>query len=121
MKAMSLADGLLGTYQKPTQIGLCVGHRAERGRCCSSLGPLHRPPKDLEALRKTRDGALITADIGRKYGWHVGDRIPLTTNTLKADGSGTWTFQIVGTFTDHETGESVSSSSTTLTSMKRGR
>jgi putative ABC transport system permease protein len=62
-------------------------------------------PKDLDALKNTRDGALITADIGKKYGWHVGDRIPLTSTTLQSDGSGTWSFQIVGTFTDHEPGE----------------
>jgi len=53
-------------------------------------------PKDLEALRRTRTGILITADIGRKYGWHIGDRIPLTSSTLQTNGSATWTFDIVG-------------------------
>jgi putative ABC transport system permease protein len=53
-------------------------------------------PKDFEALRKTRTGMLITADIGRKYGWHIGDRIPLTSTTLRSNGSATWTFDIVG-------------------------
>jgi putative ABC transport system permease protein len=62
-------------------------------------------PKDLEALRNTRNGVLITSDIGKKYGWHVGDQIPLTSTTLQTNGSGTWIFQIVGTFADHEPGE----------------
>ena len=66
-------------------------------------------PKDLEALRKTRTGMLITADIGKKYGWHIGDKIPLTSSTLQADGSATWTFDIVGmvTFRDEEQGSYV--------------
>ena len=106
MKSVSFADGFLGTYQKPTQPVFAL-----------AIPPTHLwltlvpeifqvLPKDLEALEKTRNGALITADIGKKYGWHIGDRIPLTSNTLQTDGSGTWTFQIVGTVTDHEPGES---------------
>jgi len=31
-----------------------------------------------------------------KYGWKVGDRIPLTSVTLKRDGSGSWVFDVVG-------------------------
>jgi len=42
---------------------------------------------------------LITADIGRKYGWHVGDKVPLTSSTLQTNGSATWTFDIVGMVT----------------------
>jgi putative ABC transport system permease protein len=64
-------------------------------------------PKDLEALRNTRTGILITADIGRKYGWHIGDRIPLISNTLQANGSGTWTFDIVGMYTLHSDEEAM--------------
>jgi len=63
-------------------------------------------PKDLAALRSHRTGALINTDIARKYGWRVGDRIPLTSGTLQSSGSGTWLFDVVGTFTDHEPGES---------------
>ena len=62
-------------------------------------------PEDLEVVRKTRTGALISADIGKKYGWHIGDRIPLTSTTPQSNGSGTWAFDIVGMFTDHEVGE----------------
>jgi putative ABC transport system permease protein len=48
---------------------------------------------------------LITSDIGKKYGWHIGDKIPLTTSTVQTNGSTTWTFEIVGMFSDHESGE----------------
>ncbi|HEY6455905.1 MAG TPA: ABC transporter permease [Steroidobacteraceae bacterium] len=105
MKAVSFADGFLGTYQRPTEFVFALA--LPPTKLWLTLVPeiFQVLPKDLEALKNTRDGALITTDIGKKYGWHIGDRIPLTSNTLQTSGSGTWTFQIVGTVTDHEVGE----------------
>jgi putative ABC transport system permease protein len=105
MQSVDFADGFLGTYQKPTQPVYVLA--IVPSNLWVTLVPemFQVAPKDLEALHNTRDGVLINPDIARKYGWHVGDRIPLTSNTLQADGAGTWTFQIVGTFTDHEPGE----------------
>jgi len=105
MKSVSFADGFLGTYQRPTEPVFVLA--LQPTDLWLTLVPeiFQVLPKDLAALRGTRDGALITTDIGKKYGWHVGDRIPLTSNTLQVDGSGTWNFQIVGTVTDHEPGE----------------
>jgi putative ABC transport system permease protein len=105
MQSVDFADGFLGTYQKPTQPVYVLAIRPSELWVTLVPEMLQVAPKDLEALKNTRDGALITADIGKKYGWHVGDRIPLTSTTLQSDGSGTWSFQIVGTFTDHEPGE----------------
>lgn len=105
VQTVSFADILIGTYQKPNQV---VGVLAiEPSDIWSTLVPdlFQVLPKDLEALRKTRTGALITADTGKKYGWHVGERIALTSNTLQGNGSGTWFFDIVGMVTDHEIGE----------------
>ncbi len=105
MKSVSFADGFLGTYQRPTEQVFVLA--IQPTNLWVTLVPeiFQVLPKDIEALKKTRNGALITTDIGKKYGWHIGDRIPLTSNTLQPDGSGTWTFQIVGTVTDHEPGE----------------
>jgi putative ABC transport system permease protein len=105
MKSVSFADGFLGTYQRPTEDVFALA--IPPTNLWLTLAPeiFQVLPKDLEALEKTRDGALISADIGKKYGWHIGDRIPLTSNTLQVNESGTWNFQIVGMFTDHEVGE----------------
>ena len=105
MQSVDFADGFLGTYQKPTQPVYMLAIRPNELWVTLVPEMFQVAPADLEALKNTRDGALITADIGKKYGWHVGDRIPLTSTTLQSDGSGTWSFQIVGTFTDHEPGE----------------
>ncbi len=105
VKWVSYADGVLGTYQKPNQVVFVLG--VEPSDEWETLDPdlFEVLPKDVEALRKNRTGALITADIGKKYGWHVGDRIALTSTTLQNNGSGTWVFDIVGMVTDHEIGE----------------
>ncbi|MGC1457230.1 MAG: FtsX-like permease family protein [Steroidobacteraceae bacterium] len=105
VKDVSFADGFLGSYQRPTEFVFALA--LPPTKLWLTLVPeiFQVAPKDLEALQKTRDGALITTDIGKKYGWHIGDRIPLKSNTLQTNGSGTWNFQIVGTATDHEPGE----------------
>jgi putative ABC transport system permease protein len=105
MQSVSFASGFLGTYQKPTQPVYVLAIQPTQLWVTLLPEVFQVLPKDLEALKDTRNGALITTDIGKKYGWHVGDQIPLTSTTLQNDGSGTWTFQIVGTFADHEPGE----------------
>ena len=105
VKDVAFADGFLGTYQKPNQAVFALAVPPSDMWIDAVPKLFQILPKDLKALESTRDGALITADIGKKYGWHIGDRIPLTSNTLKSDGSGTWTFHIVGWLTDHEPGE----------------
>jgi putative ABC transport system permease protein len=105
MKDVSFADGFLGTYQRPNQAVFVLAIPPTTLWLTLTPEIFLVLPKDLDALEKTRDGALVTTDIAKKYGWHIGDRIPLNSNTLRIDGSGTWNFQVVGTFTDHEPGE----------------
>ena len=106
VKRTSYADVMIGNYQKPDQTVAVVG--IETSNIWVDLAPeiFSVAPRDMEALRKTRTGALISADIGKKYGWHIGDRIPVTSSVLQNNGSGTWIFDIVGTFIDREPGES---------------
>jgi putative ABC transport system permease protein len=54
----------------------------------------------MQAYRSTRTGALANSALMKKYGWKVGDKVPLhsTIWTQKSDGSLDWTFDIVGIF-----------------------
>jgi putative ABC transport system permease protein len=54
----------------------------------------------MKAFVNTRSGAIVNAALMRKFGWKVGDKLPLhsTIWTQKSDGSLNWTFDIVGTF-----------------------
>jgi putative ABC transport system permease protein len=105
VKTVAFADALFATYQKPTQPVYVMA--LESSDVWLTLFPevLHIDPRDLQALRETRTGALITADMVKQYGWRIGDRIPLTSPTLQRNGSGTWFFDIVGTFTPREIGD----------------
>jgi putative ABC transport system permease protein len=105
VQSVSFASGFLGTYQKPTQPVYVLAIPPTPMWVTLVPDMFQVQSKDIEALKNTRNGVLINADIGNKYGWHVGDQIPLTSTTLQNNGSGTWTFQIVGTFADHEPGE----------------
>ena len=56
-------------------------------------------PEYLEAMQKTRTGALVSEALSQKYGWKIGDRVPLgTTIWTTKEGGNTWYFDIVGTF-----------------------
>ncbi len=56
-------------------------------------------PEYLEAMQRTRTGALVSEQLAKKYNWNVGDRLPIGTSiwTTK-EGSSTWYFDLVGTF-----------------------
>lgn len=57
------------------------------------------PRNELEALNKTRTGAVIGRALADKYGWKIGDTIPIkSTIWTKTDGSSDWSFQVVGIF-----------------------
>ena len=105
VKSVTYGDSIGGVYQKPTQsVGVFT---LDPDKIWLTLAPsiFTIRPTDLQALRNTRSGALVTADIARKYGWHVGDEIAIKSSTQQRSGSGTWFFNIVGSVTDHEPGE----------------
>lgn len=56
-------------------------------------------PEYIEAMKKTRTGALVGQQLAEKFHWKIGDRIPIGTSiwTTK-EGSSTWYFDVVGTF-----------------------
>jgi putative ABC transport system permease protein len=105
VETVSFNDGMLAFYQKPTQQVYVLAIPPSDFFRTVEPEIFTIQSKDLEALRKTRTGILITADVGKKYGWHIGDKIPLVTGTVQTDGSTTWTFDVVGMFSDHERGE----------------
>ncbi len=71
---------------------------------------------EMTAFRTTRTGALVNSALMRKFGWKVGDRVPLhsTIWTQKKDGSLDWTFDIVGGFDAKDPTQASAQSSTLL-------
>jgi putative ABC transport system permease protein len=98
VKAVVPVELFGGIYQKPTQqIGI-VAIRPEPEWLSAFTYTV--APDQAAAFAATRTGTLIRQSVADKYGWKVGDRIPLITNTAQMDGSTTWSFDIVGTYTD---------------------
>jgi len=66
------------------------------------------PEEQLEAFKRNRTGAVVGQEIAKKYGWKVGDRIPIqATIWSRIDGSRTWEFDLEGIFsTDDPRGSS---------------
>lgn len=105
VKNVTYADAIGGTYQKPSQYVVVL--TIDPSKIWLALVPdaVTIRAEDLQALRNTRTGALVTADIARKYGWHVGDEIEIQSTITQRSGSRIWYFNIVGGVTDHEPGE----------------
>lgn len=60
---------------------------------------LHITRSQIDAMQATRAGALIGRTLANKYGWKVGDKIPVgTTLWTDQEGRNSWTFDIVGIF-----------------------
>lgn len=57
------------------------------------------PAEQREAFIGTRTGAIAGKSLAARFGWKIGDRIPIeATIWPKADGSNTWEFELVGLF-----------------------
>jgi putative ABC transport system permease protein len=91
-----------GTYQNPNQKVGIVSIRPDEGWLSAFTFTIS--PGDVAALQKTRTGALVRHELARKYGWKVGDHIPLITTTAQTNGSMDWGFDMVGTYDDADVG-----------------
>jgi putative ABC transport system permease protein len=57
-------------------------------------------PEDQKlAMLQTKTGAIVAKSLADRFGWKVGDRIPIqATIWPKADGANAWEFDLVGIF-----------------------
>lgn len=57
------------------------------------------PEAQKQALLETRTGAIVAKSLADRFGWKVGDKIPIqATIWPKADRSNAWEFDLVGIF-----------------------
>lgn len=59
-------------------------------------------PAQVRTMRQIQDGAIVGIGTMHKYGWKVGQRVTLQSGLKRTDGTGNWTFDIVGTWVDSE-------------------
>jgi putative ABC transport system permease protein len=72
--------------------------------------------EQMQAYRNTRTGALVNSALMKKFGWKIGDKVPLhsTIWTRKDGGSLDWTFDIVGSFSVRDPTQASAQSTTLL-------
>jgi len=57
------------------------------------------PPEQLQTFQNTRTGAVVGASLAKRFGWKIGDKIPLEATIWPQRGGGnTWTFDLVGIY-----------------------
>ena len=58
------------------------------------------PPEQLQKFRDTRTGALVGEALAKRWGWKIGDKIPISGAIYpnKATGDTNWSFDLVGLF-----------------------
>jgi putative ABC transport system permease protein len=88
--------GFTGYYQEKSNT--LVAFATEVKRFFDLYPDWQIAPEQLEAMSRTRAGAIVAAPLMRAFGWKVGDRIPLRTSVVKQDGSADWDFEIVGIY-----------------------
>jgi putative ABC transport system permease protein len=61
------------------------------------------PPEQLEAWLRTKTGVVAGRSIATRFGWKIGDRIPIQATIWRPDGGGnTWEFELVGIYDGKE-------------------
>src|SRR6185295_10839042 len=50
------------------------------------------PPEQLKAVLADRQGAVIGADTAKRYGWKIGDRVPILADIWQPVQGQTWYF-----------------------------
>ena len=56
-------------------------------------------PDQQKAWNETRTGAIIGTNLAKRFGWKIGDKIPIIGNIYTKSGGGNWEFDIVGIYT----------------------
>lgn len=88
-------NALAGTYQRPSDIQVVLG--VDMDALTKIYENIKINPEVVEAMRRTRTGAVVGRSLARKEGWKIGDRIPIRSiNMSNRDGTNNWVFDIVG-------------------------
>jgi len=96
VRSATYIGALSGTYQQRSNT--VVVYAIDPTRVFDLYPEWKASDAQRRALSATRTGALVGARLMQRYGWKIGDRIPLRTSTVKQDGSTDWSFEIVGVY-----------------------
>ncbi|MGH8215698.1 MAG: ABC transporter permease [Rhodanobacteraceae bacterium] len=94
--AVAHVDWFGGIYQDPKNF---FPNEAVSANYFAVQDAVVLPPDQVKTFQGTRDGAVVGAALAKKFGWKIGDQIPLkATIWPQKDGSNAWAFTLVGIF-----------------------
>ncbi len=97
VRAVSHATWFGGSYQdQPAPFAIFP---VEHQTYLDVAPELQLPTEQREAWMRTRTGAIVGRSLAEKYGWKLGDKVPVNADIWpQAGGELTWTFDIVGIY-----------------------
>jgi putative ABC transport system permease protein len=85
-----------GVYQDPSNFFSTIAIEPEP---YFGIYPEFRlPPEQMQAWLADRQGAVVGVDLAKRFGWKLGDRIPLKSFFRTKSGRDIWEFNIVGLY-----------------------
>jgi putative ABC transport system permease protein len=85
-----------GVYQEPSNFFAQIVVDPEP---FMKLYPEYRlPPEQFKAWLNDRQGAIVGVDLAERFGWKVGDRIPIQGTIWQPKSGSVWEFNIVGLY-----------------------
>ncbi|WP_346948617.1 FtsX-like permease family protein [Dyella sp.] len=95
VKSVAFANWFGGAYQDPHNQ---VFSFAVSDNYLDQFPEIEASPEARKAFQNTRTGILVGEKLAQRFGWKVGDKIPLQSTIFPLhDGSKNWSFDIVGT------------------------
>ncbi|MBX3702004.1 MAG: FtsX-like permease family protein [Dokdonella sp.] len=96
VKEVAYGNWFGGIYQDPRNF---FPNEAVSDNFLDLFDEYEMPADQRAAFRNTRTGAIVGAELAQRFGWKIGDKIPLQATIFpQRDGSNTWTFDLVGIF-----------------------
>jgi len=85
-----------GVYQDPSNFFAQI---AVEPKTFLEIYPQYRlPPEQVSAWMADRQGAVVGVDLARRFGWKVGDRIPIVGTIWQPKQGQVWDFNIAGIY-----------------------
>jgi len=96
VKQLTYANWFGGYYQDPKNFMVVLAVEPETYFDVYSRDFI-LTPQERQAFIRERTGAVVGEAMARKWGWKVGDRIPIASNIFtQKNGARSWDFNIVG-------------------------
>jgi putative ABC transport system permease protein len=97
VKAVAYANWFGGVYQDPKNFFANIA--VSLPSYLDIYPDIVLPEKQKQAFLTTRTGAVVGESLARRFGWNIGDKIPLKATIFPhRNGGNIWTFDLVGIY-----------------------